>query len=330
MPYCPHCGTEVEASYLFCPECGCSLREIPREPVGFFSVVKNGLSSLLVFRSPPPLLRPTDVVYERRPPYSPVRRYLLIGVVIGVVGMFLINEGYWLTYWGVTLMALVPPLLYLLWMRRNDRYEEEPWGLVLFVVGWGIFVGIFAALLNDLLMISLLGTPGAAFTEEPLKVLGVYLLARHKKLGREFNDHMDGMVYGAGAGAGFALMENFHYIFRYSIQGAMPLPAMTMVRAVSALGHLLYTGLTGRVLGYAKARRGYIVRSDFIAALIPAVILHFLWNASPAPISLFILAPLYALIFYRNVKAAQRDEELWGFRIRAPWSRRITPEGFHT
>lgn len=293
------------------------MRVIPRNSVGFLQVLKNGLSSITVVR-PPPLLRPTDVVYERRPPYSPVRSYLLIGVILGVIGMLFIYQGYWLTYWGVTILALVPPLLYFLWMRRNDRYEEEPLGLVLFVIGWGVFMGIFAALLNSLVMLPLMGPPGAAFTEEPLKALGIYFLARHKRLGREFNDHMDGMVYGAGAGAGFAFMENFHYIFQFSIRGTTPLPAMAMLRGISAFSHLLYTSLTGRVLGYAKAKRGYLLPSDFLAALLPGVILHFLWNWAHPAFSLFILAPLYAVIFYQNVKAAQRDEELWGYRIRAP------------
>lgn len=69
---------------------------------------------------------------------------------------------------------------------------------------------------------------------------------------------------------------------------------MATVRGASAIGHLLYTGQTGLIPGYAKAKRGYRVPSDFIAALIPGMILHLICNA------------------------ALRDEELWGFRPRAP------------
>ena len=319
MPYCPQCGAEVEEDYLFCPECGSPLREVPREPVSFLHLVGRGLRCLLApVSSPPPLYRPTDVVYERRPPYSPVRRYLLMGVILGIVGMFLMYGGEWLTYFGITIIGMAPPVLYFLWMRRNDRYEEEPLGMVLFTIGWGVFVGLFAGTLNSLLSEGFhLGAYIAAFTEEPLKALGVYLLARHKTLGREFNDHMDGLVYGSGAGAGFALMENFQYIYRNAVMGATPLPLIAGIRAVSALGHLIYTGLTGFILGYAKAKRGYLTPTDFIAALIPGVILHALWNSLPF-LSLFILAPLYAFIYYKNIRAAQRDEELWGYRIRAP------------
>lgn len=321
MPYCPRCGAEVEEGYLFCPECGQALRRVPREPFGFLQLVAMGFRCLLApLRSPPPLYRPTDVVYERRPPYSPVRRYLALGLILGAVGMFLLYQGLWLTYLGVTIMGAVPPMLYFLWMRRNDRYEEEPLGMILFTIGWGIFVGLFASIINSLIDEALrLGAWSAAFVEEPLKAIGVYLLARHKRLGREFNDHMDGMVYGSGAGTGFALMENFYYIYANAIdKRVMPLPSIAAVRAISALGHLLYTGLTGFLLGYAKAKRGYIVPSDLVAALIPGVILHALWNGLPGVITLFILLPLEVIIFYKNVKAAQRDEELWGYRIRAP------------
>ena len=323
MPYCIKCGSEVGEEALFCPKCGHSLKVIPRTPTTFSGLLREGLISINPFRRPPPLVKPTDVVYEKLPPYSPVKKHLYMGLVLGVVGMFLIYGGSWLTYWGVAVIAVIAPLLYFEWIRRNDRFEKEPLSLIAFVIGWGIFCGIFAGILNSYFIIPIMGDPGAAFSEEILKTIGVYWLASHKRLGKEFNDHMDGMVYGAGAGAGFTWMEDFGYIYEYAFRRAeVPVFGIAATRGLTAFGHLVFTGLIGRILGVAKARRGYLKPTDLLAALPVGIILHFIWNALPGIVSVFILSPIYILIFYRNVKAASRDEELWGYRIRAPIEKR--------
>lgn len=315
---CPNCGSKVKEGYLFCSECGNPLKVILRTPVTFMELLMNGLSALNLFSAPQKVEKPTDVIYEKRPPHSSVNKYLYIGIAISIVFMFLDYTTEWLSNFGITLIGFIPPLLYFIWMYRSDRFEREPLGLLVFVIGWGIVSSFIAGYLNSYIIIPLLGTPGAAFTEEPLKIIGIYWLVKNKNLGREFNDHMDGMVYGAGSAAGFAGSENFYYIYSYVVVGTTPLSEMALIRSMAALSHIVYTSLIGRVLGVAKAKRGYILPTDLLAALPAGIILHFIWNAAPFTITMFILFPLYIFIFYRNVKAAQKDEELWGYRIRAP------------
>jgi len=270
-----------------------------------------------IIRPPPVLQPPSGAVYAKRP-HSPMRGYLLAAVVLTVVGLFMGYGAAWLSYLGLTLAGFAAPILYLLWMVRNDRFEREPLTLIAVTFGWGVFCGIFAALLNLLVAGPLLGSPGAAFVEEPLKLLGVYWLARNRRLSAEFNDHLDGMVYGAAAGAGFAGLENLYYILEMIVGGGLPAAGVVVVRSASSFCHIAWSASAGRSLGLAKALRGDTRLRDLIPGLAIAIPMHFLWNASPAAFALFVLLPIYVIVVLRQVRAAQRDEARWGYPTSAP------------
>jgi len=316
----------------FCQRCGQRLsRETPlasggdRYPAGL-EVPEEAhitLGSLTweavksVFRPQQVPLPPSGAIYAKRP-HSPLKRYLLVAVFLVVVGLFISYGGAWLSYLGLTLAGFAAPVLYLLWMVRNDRFEGEPLSLVAVTFGWGVFCGIFAALLNLFVAIPLLGTPGAAFVEEPLKLLGVYWLARHRRLSAEFNDHLDGMVYGAAAGAGFAGLENLHYIVEMIVGGGLPVLGAVAIRSASSLCHIAWSASAGRSLGLAKALRGRTRLGDLIPGLVVAIPMHFLWNALPAAFALFVLLPIYVGVVLRQVRTAQLDEARWGYPASAP------------
>ena len=73
------------------------------------------------------------------------------------------------------LLAVVPSLIYLVVLNAIDRYEKEPWTILLACVGVGAVVA-------------------------PLMAIGVFVV-----LGRsvrdEFDDILDGVIYGAAVGA---------------------------------------------------------------------------------------------------------------------------------
>jgi len=270
-----------------------------------------------VLRPAPVRIDPSRVVYARRP-HSPMRRYLLAAAVLIVVGLSMTYGGAWLSNMGLTLAGFAAPTLILLWMTRNDRFEREPLPLVAVTFGWGVFCGILAAVLNLLLAIPMLGPPGAAFVEEPLKMLGVLWLAGHGGLGAEFNDHLDGMVYGAAAGAGFAGLENLYYILGLITRGGLPPATAVAVRSATSICHIAWSAIAGRSLGLARAMRGGTRPWDILPGLAVAVPMHFVWNASSPALDLFLLLPFFMLTLYRLVRAAQRDEEGWGYLDLAP------------
>ncbi len=285
------------------------------EPPLNFSLTGEAIKSV---PKPQPVLQPPSCAIYAKRPHSSLWRYLVAAIILIVVGMFMGYGGTWISYMGLTLSGFAAPLINLFWMARNDRFEHEPLALIAVTFGWGVFCGIFAALLNFLVAIPLFGSPGAAFVEEPLKLLGVYWLARHKRLSTEFNDHLDGMVYGAAAGAGFAGLENLQYIMEMIFEGGVPAVGAVAIRSATSFCHMAWSAMAGRSLGLAKAMRGRTRRRDLIPGLVIAIPLHFLWNSVNGMIALSILLPIYTIIALRLLREAKNDEMRWGYQTSAP------------
>jgi protease PrsW len=176
-----------------------------------------------------------------------------------------------------------------------DLYEREPLPLLLGAFVWGaVAATTLAGYANEGwgVVVARLGGPEfaarwtAALTapvvEETLKAVGIVLLALIAT--DEFDDMLDGFVYGAVCGLGFAIVEDVFYFV--GVFGGTPggVLAGFWVRVVSSgfYGHVLYTGLTGMGIAYVVSRRGErLGRRLLMAAGLFAVSLagHFLWNS---------------------------------------------------
>jgi RsiW-degrading membrane proteinase PrsW (M82 family) len=246
--------------------------------------------------------------------------YLVVGAVLAFVGFVVV----WILgptrdlfeILGTTLAGSIAPSIFVLWMYFNDRFEREPIALIAYSFGWGAFSGIIAALLNTLIWVVIpLSFVVAPLVEEPLKIIGIYWLAK-SKFGKEFNNHLDGLLYGVAAGSGFAALENFGYIARYSaIFGFL---TIVLIRSVTPVMHALSTGFVGRWLGLSKVRYGRTTLLDLVPGLVVAMLLHALWNFMPslgetiALLGLLLVIP-YGYLLYKFAKEASRDEALWGY-----------------
>lgn len=313
---------------MYCSRCGHSLKEEPRPlpqlgkptapPTGLASSIKESFVSL--FRPMPPIAKPSMLVYEKLPSYTPIKKYVYIGVALTFFGIILWYSYPmvvysihipWLQFMGAAIAGFAAPLVYLFWIYRNDRFEREPLPLIALTFGWGaispflIFVLYYIFPLLDVLPAAI----AAPVVEEPLKILGVFWLAKHPRLGKEFNDHLDGIVFGAAAGAGFAGIENILYILKYAPDTGFFL--ITLLRSLPM--HLVYTALAGRWLGLAKVRNGRIERIDLIPGLAVAMVLHGLWNLGLGLIWILMLLVLYVYVLHKLIKEAWRDEMLWGY-----------------
>src|SRR6202165_5414577 len=187
------------------------------------------------------------------------------GIVIALaLGLFLFAVNFLnanLNWFGV-LICLPTTGFALFLLRRVDYNEREPWRLVLVAAGWGAVVAttlalVFESLWSYSIDAHLIPGPGEAvasafnaalFEEIPkgLAVLLLFLVMRD-----EFDDVVDGIVYGAAVGLGFNFMETVVYM---SI-GGMPLWIVRQWLGLY-LGHATYTALIGAGVGGARQVRG--------------------------------------------------------------------------
>lgn len=272
---------------------------------------------MALVRRTPLQIAPSSAVFLERQPRS-MLVYAASAVVLLLTGLGVSYGGEWLTYIGFTIAGYAVPLIVLAYIVRSDVYEREPLAIVAYCFGWGAFSGIIAGVLNSLITGPFLGAGGAGFIEEPLKIWGVYQIAKSARMRNEFNDHLDGIIYGAAAGAGFAGLENFWYITDMVLNNAYPALIAIFIRSLTGVMHISWSAIAGRSLGVAKATKGEIKRSDMLPGILVAAFIHFLWNSLPSDISLLIILP-FTLGGLRNmIKAAVDDEKRWGFEFFAP------------
>ena len=109
-----------------------------------------------------------------------------------------------------------------------------------------------------------------AFVEEALKFSVLYYVVYKMK---DFNEPIDGIVYGVTVSLGFATLENIYYVFLVGYEDPL---AVAYLRAFSAIpGH----ALDGVFMGYFFMRYAYIKKQEnlILAFLVPAFI-HSIYN----------------------------------------------------
>ncbi|GAA2892953.1 PrsW family intramembrane metalloprotease [Microbacterium esteraromaticum] len=187
-------------------------------------------------------------------------------------------------------LALVPLTIVLTGVRLIDRWEPEPRSLVIFALAWGAVAAVGITLLVDLALTLAVGLRTEFFSaviqapviEEIAKGLGVLLVFVIGR--RAFDGPVDGVVYGALVGAGFAFTENIQYFGTSLIDGGAGQLTLTFVLRglVSPFAHAMFTALTGFAIGLA-ARRGATTATALgsgALGLLGAVALHAYWNGS--------------------------------------------------
>lgn len=220
------------------------------------------------------------------------------------------------------LIALACPLLYLFIAYQFDSKEPEPKLLVLGAFVWGMLAGVLALWLNNFL----LGTFDrywsfstalavmvclAGVTEELTKGIGLFHLSKNP----QYNDPIDGILYGIAAGLGFAAFENLSYFAHFSdmlqvgILSETTFSASILLRStLSALGHACFTGMLSLLLAQAKLKYGCPSVADFLYAYLAAAFLHgifngfvqFLPDTAVVLVGIMLVACLY--YFWRTVQ----------------------------
>ncbi len=272
---------------------------------------------------------------------------LLAGVIIGgivllialilVVAYFVLFLGPGLSFIGGVL-ALIPLAIVLFGVRWIDRWEPEPRLLLLIAFLWGATVSIVIALVADIgtsyfyaaggadvnMTVFLQSAVQAPIVEELGKGLGIlliYLVAR-----RYFDGPVDGIVFAALVGGGFAFTENIQYFaIQIAESGTLDVAVgeIFFIRGIlSPFAHVMFTAFIGFFIGLA-ARKGTALGGIlmFFVGLVPAILLHAFWNGVLFFIYdfyayyLFVQVPLFAIAVVTVVLLRRREAQMTQLRL---------------
>ncbi len=192
------------------------------------------------------------------------------------------------------LLAFLPVPFYVLLALWIDRYEPEPAWMLAAAFIWGAVIATaFSAIINTangLLVAALAGLEvgdlfsaiiSAPIFEEGFKGVALFIFFLWRK--DEFDNIIDGVLYAAMLGLGFAMVENVIYYGREFASGGLE-GSLTLF-AIRGLAlpfiHPLCTAMTGIGLGYARqSTKGCLRYASPFLGYFAAVTLHGIWNLS--------------------------------------------------
>ncbi|MDQ0645222.1 PrsW family intramembrane metalloprotease [Microbacterium murale] len=261
--------------------------------------------------------------------------------LVALIGYFVWALGAVASGMGLVL-ALIPLAIVFLGVYIIDRWEPEPKLLIVFAIAWGGVAAVGLTLLVDIGITLMVGLRSEVFSaviqapiiEELAKGLGIFIIFLIGR--RAFDGPIDGIVYGALIGGGFAFTENIQYFAISLIEGGgEQLTATFVMRGLlSPFAHAMFTALTGFAMGLAARRtssKGAVLGAGLLG-LLGAMILHGFWNGSAMFADFFALyitlqVPLFigfilAIVALRKEEARITRERLGDYAA-AGW---FTPE----
>jgi len=219
------------------------------------------------------------------------------------------------------LITLVPPLLILLYFVLTDKFKE-PKGTVILIFFLGFLICLPAGILNGLshdffydgskysdnLTSSFLGP---AWAEELLKFSILYLIVLKRN---EFNEPMDGLVYGVVVSLGFATYENYTYVYEWAEQiskdeGYDFAELSYLVALGRSYSAIPMHGLNGAVMGYYFGMFVFSGNKKFlILSLVLPYLFHGFYNFLVWPYPMTIIGILVLFSFYLHYELKQKQK----------------------
>ena len=202
-------------------------------------------------------------------------------------------------------IAILPVILLMIFIYRQDKYEKEPIKTLA-----KAFIGGMLAIPLDIIIVTgiqqLAGESAitqtvffnafleAGIPEEFSKFLIFMIFIWRDK---NFDEYFDGIIYATFIGLGFACVENIEYVFSYGFQTGI-------VRALlSVPGHFLFGVVMGYFLSMAKfhpEKRGTYLWSGLLLAMLAHGL--FDWLLMVATVMPMVGGIIYLVFLWGDVK----------------------------
>ncbi|MBA2321627.1 MAG: PrsW family intramembrane metalloprotease [Deltaproteobacteria bacterium] len=193
--------------------------------------------------------------------------------------------------------AVAPMVLLLVAVWWLDRYTREPVWIVGLTFLWGGIGAVLLALVfntgldfalgalvgwldermpTDLSWVAAAAGPVvvAPLIEEPAKAIFLLFVLWN----RHFDDMADGFLYGAAAGLGFGMTENFLYFAQTSQDPGVWMQTVLIRTAYSAVMHATATSIVGAAAAFGWFRERAALVASLAVGIPLAMAIHGLWN----------------------------------------------------
>ena len=254
-------------------------------------------------------------------------RILFIGFMIYIATIFtLVLTGNINLFPSIVLIGnfLVPVAFVSFFYERREWFSVNMSATAMCFFYGGALGTIAASLLEPVFIheLTFLSAFMVGIIEEFTKLIGVFIIARH----RRYNSILDGIILGSAAGMGFAAFESTGYAFTSFLQSGGSLSQtvfITLLRGIaSPVGHGTWTAILASVLLRESVHGRFFINKKVIRAYITVVALHGLWDGLPLVIN-YIFPSVYSVligqltlglvgffILYRRWKESKLEFEL--------------------
>ena len=215
-------------------------------------------------------------------------------------------------------ISLAPVLIIAFYIYSRDKYEKEPFSILLKALFAGVIIVLPVVLIEKFLDSLSEGMEGlraaaytafavAGFTEESFKFLAFYFFFWKNK---NFNEKFDGIVYAVYIAMGFAGIENILYVFTGGY-------GVGIVRALTAVpAHALFGIVMGFYFGLARFNPQRQAIYLILAFLLP-FIFHGLYDfmlMGNSPLLLIAFIPVFIYFWVSGFRKMTRLSEASVFR----------------
>lgn len=216
---------------------------------------------------------------------------------------------------GLIMMgSLAVPLATVILFFELNVPRNISFNRVLMLVASGGIVSLFVALIGfSVSDLGWMGASQAGIVEEIGKLLAVIIVARAFR-GKYI---LNGLLYGAAVGAGFAFFESAGYAFE-NLEKSGSLDVMFDVIQLRALltpfGHVAWTAIAAAALWRVKGDRPFQVHmlldGSFLKTMVIPMVLHMVWNApitTPFELHRFALGAIGWFVVFGIVQQGLRQ-----------------------